>query len=126
MGRIIKKDYVAAIKKFYEPEEELVFDEPPIDGGRYLRRWNMAVPLGHSKEKDPSIFFEAVRSKIRAKLLSDLLEFQRFKFMITLRIKLYKEKLDGTVDYAEPRFHQKPVWFTRLERAGRCIKFRRL
>ena len=25
--------------------------------------------------------------------------------MITLRIKLYKDKLDGTVDYAEPRFH---------------------
>ena len=25
--------------------------------------------------------------------------------MITLRIKLYKEKPDGTVDYAEPRFH---------------------
>ena len=46
-----------------------------------------------------------VRPKMRAKLSSDLLEFQRFKFMITLSIKLYKEKLDGTVDYAEPLFH---------------------
>ena len=25
--------------------------------------------------------------------------------MITLRIKLYKEKPDGTIDYAEPRFY---------------------
>ena len=25
--------------------------------------------------------------------------------MITLHNKLYREKLDGTVDYAEPRFH---------------------
>ena len=32
-------------------------------------------------------------------------EFQRLKFIITLPIKLYKEKLHGTVDYAVPRFH---------------------
>ena len=25
--------------------------------------------------------------------------------MITLRIKLYKEKPDGSIDYTEPRFH---------------------
>ena len=106
IGRIIqfKKDYVAAIKKFYEPEEELNFDEPLIDGGRYLHQWTMTVPLGH-KEKDPIVFLEVVRPNINAKLTSDLQEFQRLKFMITLCIKLYKEKLDGTVDYAEPRFH---------------------
>ena len=62
MGRIQKrKHYVAAIKMFYEPEEELIFDEPPIDGGSYLRRWTMTVSLGHSKEKEHSVFFEAVR-----------------------------------------------------------------
>ena len=65
----------------------------------------MTVPLGHSKEKDVNVFVEATRVKIRAKLSSDLLEFQRFKFMIYLRIKLYKEKPDGTIDYAEPSFH---------------------
>ena len=67
-----KKDYVAAIKMFYELEEEWNFDEPPMDGGRYLRQWTMTVPVGHSKEKDPSVFFEAVRPKINAKLTSYL------------------------------------------------------
>ena len=65
----------------------------------------MPVPLGHSKEKYVRIFSEAVSPKIRAKLSSDLREFQTFKFMITLHIKLYREKPDGTVDYAEPSFH---------------------
>ena len=36
---------------------------------------------------------------------TDLREFQRLKFMITVRITLYKDKLDGTVDYAEPLFY---------------------
>ena len=81
-----------AIKRFYEPEEELNFDESPINGGRYLRQWNMTVPLGHSKEKDVRVFFETTRQKIRAKLSSDLQDFQRFKFMKALRIKLYTEK----------------------------------
>ena len=45
-GGLIKKDYIAAIKRFYEQEEELKFDEPPIDGGSWLHQWNMAVPRG--------------------------------------------------------------------------------
>ena len=102
--RLIKKDYIAAIKRFYEPERELNFDEP-IDGGRYLRQWTMTVPVGHSNGKDMNVFFEATRPKIKAKLSPDLREFRIFKFMIYLRIKLYKEKLDGTVDYVEPLFH---------------------
>ena len=57
------------------------------------------------KKKDPRVFFEAVRPQIRPKLSSDLREFQRFKFMITFGIELYKEKLDGRVDYDEPLFH---------------------
>ena len=44
---------------------------------------------------------------ISDKLSSDLREFQRLKFMITLRNKLYKEKPDGSIDYAEPQFHHK-------------------
>ena len=53
-----------------------------------------------------NVFFEAARPKIRAKLSSDFVEFNRsFKFMIILRIKLYKEKPDGSVDYAEPQLH---------------------
>ena len=51
-----KKDYVAAIIKFYSPEEELKFYQPPIDGGRYLRQWMMVVPQWHSKEKDVNVF----------------------------------------------------------------------
>ena len=47
---------MAAIEKFYEPEEELFFDKPPIDGGRYLRQWTMVVPVGHSKEKYVNVF----------------------------------------------------------------------
>ena len=70
-GGLIKKDYIAAIKKFYEPEEELFFDKPPIDGGSFLRQWNMVVPVGHSNQKDVNVFFEAVRPKIIDKLLSD-------------------------------------------------------
>ena len=66
----------------------------------------MVVPLGHRKEKDVNVFFEAVRPNISDKLSSDLREFNRsFKFMITLRIQLSEEKPDGSVDYAEPRFH---------------------
>ena len=38
-------------------------------------------------------------------MISD--KFQRLKFMITLRNKLYKEKPDGSIDYAEPQFHHK-------------------
>ena len=36
-----------------------------------------------------------------------------FKFMIILCIKLYKEKPDGSVDYAEPRFYpwNQLAWF---------------
>ena len=60
-GGLINKDYIMAIKKFYEPEEELAFDEPLMDGGRHLRQWNMTVPIGHSKEKDVSIFFKVSR-----------------------------------------------------------------
>ena len=67
----------------------------------------MVVPQGHSKEKDVNVFFEATRPKISDKLSSDLREFQRYKFMITLRIQLYKEKPDGSIDYAEPRFHHR-------------------
>ena len=93
------------IKRFYKPEEKLAFDEPPIDGGRYLRQWNMTVPIGHSKDKYVNIFFEASRSKIRAKFLSDLAVFRILKFMITLRIKLHREKPDGSVDYAEPHLY---------------------
>ena len=105
-GGLIKKDYIAAIKRFYEPQEELKFDEPPIDGGSWLRQWNMVVPVGHSKEKDVDVFFEAARPKIRAKLSSDFVDFNRsFKFMIILRSKLYKEKPDGSVDYAELHLH---------------------
>ena len=58
-----------------------------IDSGRYLRQWNMTVPLGYSDEQDPNVFFEAVRPKINTKLSSDLREFQRLKFMVTMRIK---------------------------------------
>ena len=73
----------------------------------------MGVPVGHSKGKDVNVFFEATRPKIRVKLLSDLLEFKGLKFMIYLKITLYKEKLDGTVD---PLFHpRKLVRFTRRE-----------
>ena len=80
------------------------FDEPPIDGGSWLRQWNMVVPVGHSKGKDVNVFFRS--GEIRAKLSSDFVEFNRsFKFMIILRIKLYKEKPDGLVDYAEPHLH---------------------
>ena len=51
----------------------------------------MVVPLGHSKEKDVNVFFEAVRLNIKAKLSSDLREFNRsFKFMITFHIALFK------------------------------------
>ena len=56
-GGLIKKDYIATIKKFYSPEEELNFDEPPIDGGKWARQWTMTVPVGHSKEKDANVFF---------------------------------------------------------------------
>ena len=45
----------------------------------------MTIPLGHSKEKYVNVFFEATRPKIR--------------------VKLYKEKPDCTVDYEEPSFH---------------------
>ena len=66
----------------------------------------MVVPQGYSKEKNVNVFFEAVRQKIREKLSSDLQEFNRsLKFLITLRIKLYKVKHDDSVDYAEPHFH---------------------
>ena len=44
------------LKSFTDPGEELKFDEPPIDGGRYLRQWTMVVPQGHSKEKDVNVF----------------------------------------------------------------------
>ena len=60
VGGIIKKDYITAIKMFYEPAEELNFDEPPIDGVSYLRQWNMIVLLGHSKEKD--VYVQCCRS----------------------------------------------------------------
>ena len=84
----------------------------------------MTVPLGHSKE-DVRVFFEAIRPKIRAKLSSNLREFQRYKLMITLHIKLYKEKPDDTVDYAEPsRCIVSPSWpvrFTRPERDRKSI-----
>ena len=74
----------------------------------------MTVPLGHSKEKDVNVFFEAVRPKIRVKLSSNLREFQRFKFIITLRIKLYKAKPDGMVDYAEPLVAARMYFFVCL------------
>ena len=71
-GRVIKKDYIATIKRFYEPEKELKFDEVPIEGGKWAREWTMVVPQGHSKEKDVNVFFEAARPKISDRLLSDL------------------------------------------------------
>ena len=91
----------------------MAFDEPSIDGGRYLRQWMMTVPVGHSKGKDVNVFFEAVRPKIKVKLLSDLGEFRIFKFMITLRIKLYKEKPDGSVNYAKPHLHPRKQFISR-------------
>ena len=65
----------------------------------------MVVPLGHGKENCVNEFFEAVRLKIRVKLLSDLREFRMLKFMIFLRIKLYTNLDDGTFDYAEPKLY---------------------
>ena len=72
----------------------------------------MTILVGHSKEKYVNVFFEATRPNIR-----DLLEFQRYKYMIFLRIKLYKVKrrlgvnpdgtIDYTIDYADPSFHPK-------------------
>ena len=100
--------YIAAIKRFYEPERELNFDELPLIGERYLRVWNMSVPVGHSIRKRHKCLF-------RAKMLSDLLELNRsFKFMINLKNKLYKEKLDGTIDVpwrgGEACVSQRPLW----------------
>ena len=68
----------------------------------------MTVPLGHSKEKDVNVFFEAVRQKIRAKSLSELHEFKSLKLKIWLIIKLYKPQLDGTN-------HTNEWWITHIQ-----------
>ena len=60
-GRVITKDYIAAITRFYEPDKELKFDEVPIEGEKWVREWTMVVP--HSKEKDVNVFFRSRKTK---------------------------------------------------------------
>ena len=96
-----QKDYQQEILEVFEQKKrhEQVFFRTPWVIGKFLRGWQMDVPLGHPHGIDPRAFLKEVHPLIKKKLIEEILDLGGVKFQLALKVQLQKESPDGTEEF---------------------------
>jgi len=92
------QDYQDDTLELIKDEKPNVFHPNRWAVGRYFRGWQMDAT--HST--DPQAFLENVRLQIHQKLTEEILALKGVKFQLSLKVKLQKNKPDGSEEYTDP------------------------